>query len=284
MKRLRFLLFFSIIFLGIISLLQVLPKRIVKETNTPKSTPSPVPTLSPTPTPRPLTLAEMNLLYGPCVRMPALMYHHIQGLNEAKEKNQTALTVTPEFFRNQMQYLKDKGYAVVSVDNLITFFDSGVVNPSVKAALITFDDAYEDFYRNAYPILKEFGYKAVVFVPTGLVNNPGYLSWDQINEMASSGILFANHTWSHKNVAVSQEVLEREISTADLQLFERGLNSSKVFAYPYGLDNQRAISLLEKLNYKLAFTTRYGSVQCTKQRLDLPRIRIGNSNLSNYGF
>lgn len=215
--------------------------------------------------------------------MPALMYHHIQGLNEAKEKNQTALTVTPEFFRNQMQYLKDKGYVIVSLENLIAFFDSGITL-SAKPVLITFDDAYEDFYRNAYPILREFGYKAIVFVPTGLVNNPGYLSWDQINEMDSSGIFFANHTWSHKNVAVSQEVLEREISTADFQLFERGLNSSKVFAYPYGLDNQRAISLLEKLNYKLAFTTRYGSVQCTKQRLDLPRIRIGNSGMAGYSL
>lgn len=281
MKKLHFLLFFSvIILLGIVFLLY---KGADKKIVPPKLIPSFTPTPSPTPTPRPLTLAEMNLLYGPCVRMPALMYHHIQGLNEAKEKNQTALTVTPEFFRNQMQYLKDKGYVIVSLENLIAFFDSGITL-SAKPVLITFDDAYEDFYRNAYPVLKEFGYKAIVFVPTGLVNNPGYLSWDQINEMDSSGIFFANHTWSHKNVAVSQEVLEREISTADFQLFERGLNSSKVFAYPYGLDNQRAISLLEKLNYKLAFTTRYGSVQCTKQRLDLPRIRIGNSGMAGYSL
>lgn len=281
MKKLHFLLFFSvIILLGIVFLLY---KGADKKIVPPKLIPSFTPTPSPTPIPRPLTLAEMNLLYGPCVRMPALMYHHIQGLNEAKEKNQTALTVTPEFFRNQMQYLKDKGYVIVSLENLIAFFDSGITL-SAKPVLITFDDAYEDFYRNAYPILREFGYKAIVFVPTGLVNNPGYLSWDQINEMDSSGIFFANHTWSHKNVAVSQEVLEREISTADFQLFERGLNSSKVFAYPYGLDNQRAISLLEKLNYKLAFTTRYGSVQCTKQRLDLPRIRIGNSGMAGYSL
>ena len=281
MKRLHFLLFFSvIIFLGIIFLL---PKRVIKETNTPKSTPSSTPTPSPSPTPRPLTFSEMNALYGPCIRMPVLMYHHIQGLNEAKEKSQTSITVTPEYFRIQMQYLKDKGYIVVSASDLVAFFDHAVV-PSAKPILITFDDAYEDFYGNAYPVLKEFGYKAVVFVPTGLTDNPGYLSWDQINEMNSSGISFANHTWSHKNVAVSQEVLEREISTADLQLSERGLNTSKIFSYPYGLDNQRAISFLEKLNYKLAFTTRYGSIQCIKQRLDLPRVRIGNTGLDFYGF
>jgi len=256
------------------------------EFNVPTSTSNlPLPSLSPTPTPtpKPLTFAEMNALYGPCIRMPVLMYHHIQDREVAKEKNQLALTVTPEYFRKHMQYLKERNYSVLGVNDLVSFFDFQT-NLGAKNILITFDDAYEDFFQNAYPILREYGYKAMVFVPTGLINNPGYLNWGNILAMSSGGVSFANHTWSHKNVGTSEEILEREISTADLQLSEKGLNSPKVFAYPYGLENQKAEIYLQKLNYKAAFTTRSGSVLCTKQRYDLPRIRIGNVELSGLGL
>jgi peptidoglycan/xylan/chitin deacetylase (PgdA/CDA1 family) len=241
------------------------------------------PTPTPTPTPRPLTFSEMNTLYGPCVYVPTLMYHHVQSPEDAKAKNQTGLTVRTADFRAQMQYLKDRGYSVISMQDLLNFFEQGI-KPSSKSALLTFDDGYSDFYLDVYPILREFNYPATVFVPTGLMNNIGYLYWDKIAEMTSGRILFANHTWSHKNVAAKQDVLKTEISTADVQLNEKGLNIPKVFAYPYGLESSAAISFLQGLNYKLAFTTRPGGTLCKKQMLDLPRIRIGNSSLSIYGL
>jgi len=242
--------------------------------------PSPTPT--PTPTPKPLTFAEMNALYGPCVRMPVLMYHHVQTEEAAITNKQTGLTVYTDFFQKQMQYLKDKGYNVAGMNDLINFFDNATpVAP--KSVLITFDDAYEDFNTDAFPILKEFDYKATVFVPTGLMDNPGYLSWIQIISMNGS-ILFANHTWSHKNVGVLKATMEYEISTADTQLSERNLNSPKIFSYPYGLDSGQSEKYLASLEYKAAFTTIPGNILCKKQRFSLPRIRIGSTSLSSYGF
>lgn len=245
------------------------------------ATPIPIPT--PTPTPKPLTFAEMNALYGPCVYLPTLMYHHVQDMDVARGKNQQNLTVATATFREQMQYLKSKGYQTVSLNDLISFFDQGVSIPQ-KTILLTFDDGYEDNFLYAFPILKEIGFKATIFTTTGLVNNYDYLNWDQISEMAGYGISFANHTWSHKNVKVEQSTLEMEVKTADTQLSERGYNSPKVFAYPYGLESTQAIKLLQDLNYQLAFSTRSGSTLCKKQRFDLPRVRIGNISLSNYGF
>ena len=252
-------------------------------TNLPIPSILPTPTLTSTPTPRPLTFSEMNTLYGPCVYLPTLMYHHVQTPEAAKKKNQVALTVRTADFRAQMQFLKDKAYNVISMQDLLGFFEQGI-KPLPKSILLTFDDGYDDFYTDAYPILKEFNYPATVFIPTGLMNNTGYLYWDKISEMAGNRILFANHTWSHKNVKTKEDVLKMEISTADVQLNEKGLNGPKVFAYPYGLEGSLAISFLQGLDYKLAFTTRYGGTLCKKQMLDLPRIRIGNGSLSIYGL
>ncbi len=251
----------------------------------PVVTSSPIPTLSPTPTPTPrlLTFSEMNTLYGPCVYLPTLMYHHVQSPEQARARNQVGLTVRTTDFRAQMQYLKDRSYSVISMQDLLNFFEQGI-KPSAKSVLLTFDDGYGDFYTDAYPILREFGYPATVFIPTGLMNNTGYLYWDKISEMSANRILFANHTWSHKNVAAKQDVLKMEISTADVQLNEKGLNIPKVFAYPYGLESSLAISFLQGLSYKMAFTTRNGGTLCKKQMLDLPRIRVGNGSLSIYGL
>ena len=248
----------------------------------PTLVPTPTPTLTPTPTPKPLTFAEMNSLYGPCVQLPTFMYHHIQTKDSAVANKQTSLTVNTDIFKSQMQYLKDKNYNTLTMNDLVNFFDQGVAIPK-HSVLLTFDDGYRDFNTDAFPILQSLGFHATMFTSTGLINNPGYLSWDEVNGM-NGMILFANHTWSHKNVVTQTSIMQNEISLADTQLFEHGLNSPKVFAYPYGPDSISAENYLSSLGYKAAFITKPGGVLCKKKRFDLPRIRIGNLPLSSYGF
>ena len=78
--------------------------------------------------------------------------------------------------------------------------------------------------------------------------------------------------------------LNNEISLADKQLSEKGLNNEKVFAYPYGGTSVEAISILKENNYALAFTTKHGNIMCKNQSLELPRIRVGNRPLSSFGL
>lgn len=240
--------------------------------------PSPTPTVTPTAKPTP----DIEKLYGPCTNIRVLMYHHVQDEVIAKNSNTTSLTVTPDFFRKQMQYLKDKNYQIITPGDLENFFNTGTKVPP-KSVIITFDDGYKDNYTVAYPILKEFGFKATIFISTGHVNGAEYLSWDEIKEM-SDLINFGNHTWSHHASAGPMTELEKEIETADIQLREHGLNQDKIFAYPYGNSSIDAETVLNKLKYQLAFTTTYGKMMCVKKKFDLPRIRVGNAPLYKYGL
>ncbi len=249
---------------------------------------APLPTASPkptaTPTPKPLTFAEMNNLYGPCVHLPVVMYHHIQDEAIAKSGGFAGLNVTPAYFKMHLQYLKDKGYQAVEPFVIRNFFDNGVLPPA-KSVMLTFDDGYDDFYFVAYPILKEFSDHAVLFTPTGLINNTRYTNWDRISEMANSGLVyFANHTWSHHSVAKGKDVIEKEIDIAAQMLADRGYDQDKVFAYPYGERSQDAINHLNDIGYSMAFTTKPGSTLCKKLRFELPRVRAGNAALSRYGL
>lgn len=219
-----------------------------------------------------------------CTDVKVLMYHHVRDNQEAKDKKQTSLNVTPEMFEKQMQYLKDKGYCVIGMDQLATFLNTGSKLPP-KAVIITFDDGYEDNYLRAYPILKKYGFKATIFTATGLLENPDYLKWSQIDDMKNSGLInFSNHTWSHHPSSGTKQIQEQEIGTADKQLNEKGLNKTKALAYPYGNSSENAKEVLQAMGYQLAFTTKHGSMMCSSARFDLPRVRVGNAPLNSYGL
>ena len=253
----------------------------VGETDQITVSPSPI---EPSPTPRPLTFAEMNELYGPCTKTPVFMYHHIQDQKLAVERNQVSLTTYTETFEEQLKYLQSKSYQTIGVDSLISFFQGGSTLQE-KSIILTFDDGYTDFYEIAYPILQKYNFKAIVFLPTGLVNNYGYLTWPEIDELKVSGnVYFGNHTWSHYAVIKDEEKIRSEIETADTQLTERSLNASKIFAYPYGSGSVFTQNLLRSSGYDLAFTTNYGTILCAKNNLSLPRLRAGNLMPSYYGL
>lgn len=284
MPKTRIFILIFIVIIVIISLFFI-KKIAINKININKTTD--IPSISITPTPvfkktTTLNAEDMNKLYGPCVKLNVLMFHHIEEEVDAKVKNQVSLNVTPEFFRKDLQYLKDKGYEIIEPKDLVEFFN-GIKKLAPKSVLITFDDAYIDNYQYAYPLLKEFGYKAVIFTPTGLLDNPDYLNWDQIKSM-SDLVYFGNHTWSHHSSAGSLEVLEKEIGKADSQLSEKGLNANKIFAYPYGNPSVEAEKVLREKGYNLAFTTKYGNLLCKGKSLELPRIRIGDAPLNEYGL
>lgn len=244
----------------------------------------PTPTPSPTPSPTPLSFADMNQMYGPCVNVPVLMYHHIQSAERAAERGQASLTVQTAIFQQQLTYLRDQGYTPITPADLAAFFDSGKTLPT-KPIILTFDDGYDNFVSDAVPLLRAFDFAGTLYLSTGLVENPTYLKWNDLqNAIQGSKITVANHTWSHRNMRSKENDIAYEMDTAQKQLVEHGYGSDKSFAYPYGITSPGAIAHLEEKGYSLAFTTESGRVQCKQKRYLLPRIRVGNSSLKTYGL
>ncbi len=244
----------------------------------------PTPTPSPTPSPTPLSYADMNRLYGPCASVPVLMYHHIQPAEKAAERGQASLTVQTPIFRQHLEYLRDHGYTTITPADLAAFFDTGKELPS-KPVLLTFDDGYDNFVSDAVPLLRDFGFAGSLYLSTGLVENPTYLKWNDLeNAIKGSKITVANHTWSHRNMKSSEKDIAYEVDTAQKQLTDHGYGADKSFAYPYGITSQAAINHLQQNGYSLAFTTESGRTQCKGRRFLLPRIRVGNSSLPTYGL
>lgn len=220
---------------------------------------------------------------GVSSRVPVLMYHYIRINPDPKDILGISLSVTPDNFNAQMDYLSSHGYHTISLDELggVMFYHASL--PS-KPIVITFDDGYADLYTAAYPILKAHGFKGVSFVITGVVGAPRYLNWDQINEMKNSGVLtFEAHTVTHRPlVTLDDATVTKEVTESKAILQSHLGYPINWFAYPYGNGafSARVRNLIQKAGFVGAFGTPYGLVGLNSNLYALPRVRIdGRDNL-----
>lgn len=208
--------------------------------------------------------------------VPVLTYHYIrEAPNQEEDPLGFSLSVTPADFREQMNYLAEHGYRTITPAELHGALKNKTLLPP-KSVLLTFDDGYEDFYTNAFPILKEFGLKATVFVVTGFAGSEPtrYLSWPQIRELdASQLVTIASHTIAHTNLMKSRNAF-REISQSK-RILERQLQHKvSIFAYPFGMVDEFSKQLVAQAGYDLAFSTRIGTTMHYSGRFALPRVRV----------
>lgn len=140
------------------------------------------------------------------LRVPIIMYHQITKKSSRRGK----YTVTYDEFKNDMLFLKEKGYTTVCMSDLISYVNGEKELPS-KTVIITFDDGFESVYEYAYPLLKELDMCAVASIVGEYTNffteNPdhnvsySYMDWHEVKELVNSGVIeIQNHSYDlHKN-------------------------------------------------------------------------------------
>ena len=193
--------------------------------------------------------------------VPVLSYHHF-SLDRADK-----LTVTKSVFEEQMKFLKEKGYQVITLDQLFDFLEFRSQIPK-KSVAINIDDGWRSTYDIAFPILKKYGYPATLFLYTDLiVGSDKTLSWELIQEMANNGIDVQCHTKTHRNLTLMDqkesfkeyfEAIEKELSTCETMIKKRLNKDVKYLAYPYGETNPLINELLKKHGYRGGFTIKRG--------------------------
>lgn len=177
--------------------------------------------------------------------IPALMYHKIGDY--PKGSRLKSLWITACAFRRQMEFLKRQGYTTLTFTELRDASDGKLLMPA-KPVLVTFDDGYANNYTLAYPILKELGLKANIFLVYETIGTHNawhspesepwieMLTWAQVKEMQDSGVIeMGSHTMSHRNLpAIPADDARWEISESKRRLEETLGREMVGFAYPYG--------------------------------------------------
>ncbi|MBU1887882.1 MAG: polysaccharide deacetylase family protein [Candidatus Omnitrophica bacterium] len=205
--------------------------------------------------------------------VPIIMYHRIDD-----ESKVSSLSVCPENFHRQIEFLKTHSYSVVKLEELPDLMKKKKLPRRTIA--ITLDDGYENNYTCAYPVFKEFGIPATIFISPALVGTEGYLTWDQIVEMSESGVIsIGSHAMTH---AWLPDLPEQKL---DIEIFDskraiEGHLRKKIhsFSYPLGGFNSHVRDKVIKAGYRIAVATNPGKKYPKHDLFAMKRLRISRTS------
>jgi len=194
------------------------------------------------------------------------MYHRFN------ENKYPSTNIKMDIFEEHMNVIKNSDFNLHNPNN----FDEQFNKPKLKKEiLITIDDAFESFYTEAWPYLKENKIPFILFVSTEPVGKKGYMTWQQIKEVESNNFAFiGHHSHSHEFlIDVTNEEFILDIEKANkIFLKELGYIPS-LFSYPFGEYSKFMKDYISK-NFKYAFGQHSGVIDLNKDRFELPRFPI----------
>ncbi len=186
-------------------------------------------------------------------------YHHID--TREMSDPQFPFTITPQMFEKHLLFLKQNGYTPISQEETIRTLQTGRSFVQ-KPVLLTFDDGHADNYTHLFPLLQKYQVPALIFLITDNIGTPGYLTWQQVQEMQKSGLVaFGSHTCSHRRLRdLPEEEIVREITQSKKVLEEKLGVPAVSFCYPFGAGShdKHVRPHVLKAGYLLDFSTQKG--------------------------
>jgi peptidoglycan/xylan/chitin deacetylase (PgdA/CDA1 family) len=206
------------------------------------------------------------------LHVPVLYYHHIACAPAGSLEPQ--YWMCPDQLTAQLQYVKDAGWSVITVDQLADLYAARTCPPS-KTLVVSIDDGDRDAYTNAAPILEGLGMRGSFFVIAGRDGTQGAMTNTQVADLAARGHAIGNHTLDHANLKkLDAAGLTHEIEDAQV-VFQQILGyRPQTFAYPYGRFNDAVVQSVAASNFDLGFTVMAGAVESTRAPLTSKRIEI----------
>jgi len=264
----------------------------VDETPTMSAFPSPTaPSLfallpTPTPTPEPTQFPA----YAPTpdgivrtLRVPILMYHYLSEPPPDADIYRRDLSVSPTLFAEHLDRMLAEGYVTVSLYQVIDALQRGAPLPD-RPVVITFDDGYRDNYENAFPLLRERGMVATIFVITDFIDEqrPAYLTWDMAREMLAAGISIESHGRNHVSLAGKDDdyLVWQALGSLETIEYELGVRP-RFISYPAGEYDRRTIEIFQSAHYWAGVTTRQGATLDNQRLFELPRVRVRNTTTAD---
>lgn len=218
-------------------------------------------------------------------QLPVVMYHGISSeISSRHPYFQT--TTSPIRFRQQVALLAQLGYESCDLRTATCLLSTGAVVG--RRVVITFDDGFADLFDYAWPVLREFGFSATVFVITSMVrkqrsirDGKEYLGWDELRQLSSMGMRVGSHTVTHRNLAsLSSAEIDEELRISKEAIEDHLGISVESFACPHAFPEAmpEKVSLLrdrlQHNGYQNGVSTKIGIAGKQSDVYFLPRLPI----------
>jgi peptidoglycan/xylan/chitin deacetylase (PgdA/CDA1 family) len=192
--------------------------------------------------------------------------------------------ITTEEFKKHLEYLKNNDFQVVTLGDALDRLRNKKDMPD-KTVVLTIDDGYMSFYEHGMPLLRQYGYVATLFVNSGSVDSPDFMTWKQLQQLQQEGIEIGNHSYSHTqfvNLDPDQQVRQfREDLKKSQQLMGENLGRiPKLYSYPYGEYSHAMISVLKEEGIVGAAAQNSGVISKYSNLMALPRFPVAGKYAS----
>jgi len=202
-----------------------------------------------------------------------LMYHHVTNQHvDTLESCQCKV----DDFKNGLTGVINKGYVFYSVADAIKLIEE---KSDKKFAVVTFDDVPDNFYTNAYPILKSMGIPFTLFMTIDFIDQEGYLTKEQLLQLDKDDLCtIGAHTMTHPQLRrVRNSYQEMAQSKSELEALLG--HEVHYLAYPYGRQSsisKKVMKQAPEIGFKCAFGTIQSPVNdlSSKSLFFLPRVVI----------
>ena len=191
--------------------------------------------------------------------IPILMYHEISTVHHE-------WCLAPAEFTAQMKFLHEQGYKTISLSQL----HAGILHhqeTAEKLVVITFDDGRKGVYTYAYPLLRQLGFTATIYIVPqwidgiaipALEHYSDFLTWEELQELSRHGFEIGSHSFSHPDLTkLAPAAVREELFRAEQRIQEKIGKKVNHFSYPYGLYTTDTVALSTE-RYLTAVTTHRG--------------------------
>jgi peptidoglycan/xylan/chitin deacetylase (PgdA/CDA1 family) len=223
--------------------------------------------------------------------IPILMYHSIGDEDESHAHAYYRTATSPAAFSEQMRHLHESGYATRGLTEAVHQLQQNA-SAADKTVVITFDDGYGNFYRNAFPVLNRYGFSATVFLPTAYIGEipvkfkgKECLTWNEVRELNRHGIGFGSHTVTHPQLHDLTPANVRQEIVGSKQVIEDRLGQAvDSFAYPYAfpqtdIEFQKILrDTLGAAGYRTGVCTTVGRANRRSQPLFMERLPVNSAD------
>jgi peptidoglycan/xylan/chitin deacetylase (PgdA/CDA1 family) len=229
----------------------------------------------------PIPLPYKAIKLGSAIKLPILMYHHIDSLPpELHDAVRKGLTITPEDFETQVAWIKKQGYTSITLDNLYQFAQKKSSLPK-KPIIFTFDDGYQDVFQYAVPILKKYGFMGsfaiITDFPGTISGTNTYATWEQIAAAKDNNMEIVCHTENHfdgSNPKFTADFIYQNISGCQQTLTSHLQSAEPYLVYPYGHYTPVYLEQAKKAGFVMGLTVHEGNTVNLENLMEIPRVRV----------
>jgi peptidoglycan/xylan/chitin deacetylase (PgdA/CDA1 family) len=220
--------------------------------------------------------------------VPILNYHSVSDNLFGKVHPYYQINTSVSVFAKQLKWLRNEGYRTIGLPDLLGGFETA--QDLSKRVALTFDDGYRDFYTDAFPILKQCGFTATVFLATDRIRDTpvrlegaDYLTWGEVRELHAEGVIFGSHSVTHADLrSLGPDQIDYEIAYSKETIQEKIGAPVDSFSYPFAFPEEDGdftrylADILQNGGYSNGVSSTIGRARPKDARFFLPRLPINS--------